>query len=226
VCLAIAIHPPVRLSSPSRFSNLRLSLTIRREAELEPVEQLQSPKSSLQPCKMRFFTSLVGLLWCAQYISVSFVTAAGAPQFGVAVDALVPLSPLQTQTVQSVALAAAAKYYQGAPQVIASGPGAGSNQTQPIPSNGSVRRSLPSSFQCKFSYCQVIGCNLCPRRTLAKSKPPAEGCYPSLPALENSIKDALYAIDPIVYSREAFQVYTFQIPSGKRVWELSSKDAC
>jgi hypothetical protein len=169
------------------------------------------------------------------------------PRFGITVDSLTPLTVQQVNTVQSVAEAAIAKYvasvYKVAPssaglQVLESALGIpdGENTRQFASStigdaNGSVRRL--STFQCTGSYCSVIGCRNCIRRSgstgFSASASMASissggGCYPQLTDVENSVEATLRSMDPVAYA--AVQVTIMQIPSGTAVDELSSGDAC
>jgi hypothetical protein len=91
-----------------------------------------------------------------------------------------------------------------------------------------TERSL-QSFTCKLSYCQVIGCNNCPRRRRDRELQSRilPSCYPRIKDLETAIRDNINQFaNTGVFGGTVKNVFAIEVPSGSPLVQLSSAEVC
>jgi hypothetical protein len=92
--------------------------------------------------------------------------------------------------------------------------------------NGRDRSLQEGGFRCKFSYCSVIGCNLCqrgPKRHLANK----DSCFPRIKDLEKEINKNLEDVcKKGACGGGLVDVYALQVPPGYELVELSKDQFC
>jgi hypothetical protein len=92
--------------------------------------------------------------------------------------------------------------------------------------NGRDRFLQDDKFKCKFSYCSVIGCNLCKRgrmRHLANK----DTCFPRIKELEKAIDKNLKGVcKDDACSGGKVDVYAIQVLPGYELVELTTDQFC
>jgi hypothetical protein len=89
---------------------------------------------------------------------------------------------------------------------------------------GDGGRMLLDTFQCKFSYCSVIGCSLCQHRRRLSAE---STCFRRLTKLEKIIdKDLKKACKKDACGGGTVDVYAVEVPPGYELHELSPSQFC